>query len=67
MKKLIGILTLFAVLLVANGCAIGFSGKRKVTFELTVLNNTLKWESSVDGNYTPEEQAKIDAEKAVPK
>ena len=33
-----------------SGCT-GFGGRREIAFELTVLNNTLAFSSSVDGTY----------------
>lgn len=53
MKRLMRALFLsFFLVMTMTGCAFGFSGDRLIKFELTILNNTIKWESRVNGTYS---------------
>lgn len=53
MKPLI--LIPFAVMLA--GCA-GFTGKREISFKLSIMNNSIEWTSTCDGNYPPPKEGK---------
>jgi hypothetical protein len=34
-----------------TGCA-GFTGKREISFKLSIMNNSIEWTSTCDGGYS---------------
>ena len=49
MRTMIGVL----LVVLCQGCAIGFRGDRAIKCNLNILGNTVEWESAVTGAYTP--------------
>lgn len=50
LAQVLTLILIVCMIVLLSGC-VGFSGKRKAIVEVNILGNTVKWESTCDGEY----------------